>query len=230
MPALGKSRLTIGLDAAVSGRLDMCSIDRLRLDIGDKGEYVTALAEVSAPGMNREEMSIGLSDLRCYVKSSTVVETVELLVPVNRQLRDILAHIEYVDAHMQGRYTPDGAELHCDLSAAPGSLSIDGSARGKLASQSGELVLTVRTPDLAVGAVAPARASLGNGSFSVDCNAVLHRGKLQKLISKRILTAWSGATISGSLLPSMAHIMGTNWKLKLRAVILRQCLLPRHRL
>ena len=81
---------------------------------------------------------------------------------------------------MQGRYTPDGAELHCDLSAAPGSLSIDGSARGKLASQSGELVLTVRTPDLAVGAVAPARASLGNGSFSVDCNAVLHRGKLQK--------------------------------------------------
>lgn len=180
VPALGKSRLTIGLDAAVSGRLDMCSIDRLRLDIGDKGEYVTALAEVSAPGMNREDMSIGLSDLRCYVKSSTVVETVELLVPVNRQLRDILAHIEYVDAHMQGRYTPDGAELHCDLSAAPGSLSIDGSARGKLVSQSGELVLTVRTPDLAVGAVAPARASLGNGSFSVDCNAVLHRGKLQK--------------------------------------------------
>ena len=38
VPALGKSRLTIGLDAAVSGRLDMCSIDRLRLAIGDKGE------------------------------------------------------------------------------------------------------------------------------------------------------------------------------------------------
>lgn len=178
VPSLSGSNLTIGVEASASGRAEMFSIDRLRLDVGDKGEYIGGLAEVSIPDMKTADMTVSVSDLRCYVMASTISETVALFSPTSVGVRDMLSAAEYLDAHLQGRYTSDDAEVHCNLTSAPGSLLIDATAKGRLNEGSANIKLTAHSPELAIGAVAPPKATLGNGAFTVEGNASLHQWRL----------------------------------------------------
>lgn len=180
VPALGKSSLRIGIEAAMSGRADMFSVDRIRLALGQRGEYATLLAEVAMPDLKTSEIAVNLSDFKCYVTSPTVIETMALFKDPSPQIRNILGNTEHLDLHMQGRYTPADAELHGNLKTALGSLLVDGTARGRLTSGTAEIGLTAQTPDLAIGAVAPAKATVGSGAFIIDCSASLHDGRLAK--------------------------------------------------
>lgn len=179
VPALAAGNLTVGIEAAVSGRAELLSVDRLRLDIGGKGEYITALAEIALPDLKTEHIHVNLSDFKCYVTSPTVLETMSLFRPVGPHLRDILGRVEYLDAHMQGSYTPNAAELHCNLQAASGTLLVDATAKGQLSSRSAEVIVTAQTPELAIGAVTSAQAPLGSGSLLIDGKAVIRDGQLR---------------------------------------------------
>lgn len=178
VPALSGSELKLSMETAASGRADRFSIDRLRLDIGDSGEHVSALMQVDMPEFRLDNLTLNLSDLRCYVRTATVIETMELFHPVNPGLREILEQVEYADAHIEGAYNPHRAKVHCTLQSAPGTVIVDASAEGNLAARNARLTVTAQTPELAVGTVTPANASLGSGSFRVEGNVSLRNGRL----------------------------------------------------
>ena len=177
VPALADSPLEVSVETAISGRPDSFSIDRLRFDMGGN-EYVSALAQIGMPGFKPENLMLNMQDFRCYVRTATVIDVMELFHPVSQQLREILNHVEYADAHIDGSYNPQHAEMHCTLQSAPGTVIVDASAEGQLAARTARLTLTAQTPEFAVGAVTPAKASLGGGSFRVESTASVRNGRL----------------------------------------------------